>query len=148
MKRFLYYFWSATWNCISTFIGIFIVLALLITGHRPHMFGPTICFKLNQQWSGGFSMSFVTVTSGDCESYDMLAHEYGHSLQGLVFGPLMLFIISIPSAIRYWYRSWYYEKYGADAYFKLTRYDSIWFEKTATRYGKRYSNKGWYQDKD
>jgi len=146
MKRFLYYFWSSTWNCLSTVIGVVIAVSLLITGHKPRMFGPTICFKVNQQWSGVFSMSFITVISGDCESYHMLAHSYGHSLQGLIFGPLMLFIITIPSTIRYFYRSWYYDEYGQDAYFKLTRYDSIWFEKTAVKYGKKYSDRSWYKD--
>lgn len=29
------------------------------------------------------------------------AHEFGHTFQNCLLGPLMLFVVSLPSAIRY-----------------------------------------------
>ena len=32
-------------------------------------------------------------------------HEFGHSFQNAILGPFMIFLVSIPSAIRYWYQT-------------------------------------------
>ena len=45
----------------------------------------------------------------------------------------MLFVITIPSVIRYWYRNWALAQ-GK----KLPDYDAIWFEGQATKWGKKY----------
>ena len=62
----------------------------------------------------------------------MLYHESGHGIQNLLFGPLMPFVVSIPSAIRYWYRE-YLMKVKKIKCWNLPDYDSIWFEGTATK---------------
>jgi hypothetical protein len=64
-----------------------------------------------------------------------MAHECGHGLQNIMFGPLFIFIIFIPSCIRYWYRELRYERKGI---MPPTSYDSIWFEGWATELGKKY----------
>lgn len=43
---------------------------------------------------------------------DCKLHEYGHSIQSIIFGPLYLIVIGIPSVMRVWY-SWYYYKRNA-----------------------------------
>ena len=62
-------------------------------------------------------------------------HEYGHSIQNCFYGPLMPFIVMIPSIIRFWYIEIFYyrkkKKYGK-------AYDSIWFEKQATNLGTNF----------
>lgn len=64
-------------------------------------------------------------------------HESGHGIQNIMFGPLMPFIVSIPSCIRYWYRE-YLVRSGKKKYYELPEYDSIWFEGMATRLGEKY----------
>lgn len=49
----------------------------------------------------------------------------------------MPFFISIPSAIRYWHRRYLY-KYNKPKYCKMPGYDSVWFERQATRLGLDY----------
>ena len=39
----------------------------------------------------------------------------------------MIFIVMIPSAVRYWYREYIYRK-DRERYYKLPDYDAIWFE--------------------
>lgn len=60
---------------------------------------------------------------------NVLPHEYGHSIQNIIFGPLFPFVIGIPSALRYWYRELNSEKI-------TTPYDAIWFEGWASKLGK------------
>ena len=54
-----------------------------------------------------------------------------------MWGILMPFVISIPSAIRYWYREIIYRT-NRTKYSKLPPYDSIWFEGQATSLGINY----------
>ena len=54
-------------------------------------------------------------------------HEYGHTFQNAILGPFFIFIVAIPSAIRYWYRE-FSKKTQPD-------YDAIWFEGSATEIG-------------
>ena len=70
---------------------------------------------------------FLTDTS---DSYHVKCHEYGHSLQNCLWGPIGIFVITIPSAIRYWVFH-FREKFGK----KNPSYDSIWFEGQATKWG-------------
>lgn len=66
-------------------------------------------------------------------------HEAGHGVQNIMFGPLMPFLVSIPSAIRYWHREYIYRT-NRIKYRKLPSYYSIWFERDATDYGMIYFN--------
>ncbi len=39
-------------------------------------------------------------------------HEYGHSIQSLLLGPLYLPVVGLPSYLRTVYARWYYQKHG------------------------------------
>ena len=138
MKKILsysfYWFWSLTWGCIMTTIGLLVAIVLLITKHKPQTFGPNVYFVVGKQWGGvNFGPIFV------CSKNSMLhtkCHEAGHGLQNLIWGPLMPFVIAIPSAIRYWYIEYIYRT-NIDKYNTLPAYDSIWFEGQATRWGEK-----------
>jgi len=43
---------------------------------------------------------------------DCRMHEYGHTRQSLMLGPLYLFVVGIPSLSRVLYSKWYYKKHG------------------------------------
>ena len=106
MKKMFSYtiFWilQCTWGIIMTLIGGLVALALLITGHKPHHIGPTIYFKVGKNW-GGFEMGGFFICDQNCNK-SLMYHECGHGIQNLIFGPLFPFIITIPSATRYWLR--------------------------------------------
>ena len=128
-----YWLWSITWGCIMTAIGFVVALFCLITGHRPYRLGPNIYFKVGNGW-GGFECGPFFVVCKDTKTTQY--HEAGHGLQNLIWGPLMPFVISIPSAIRYWYRE-YLVRFKGKKRWDLPYYDSIWFECQATRWGEK-----------
>ena len=47
----------------------------------------------------------------------------------------MPFVVCIPSAVRYWYREF---KYHRKKLTPPTKYDDIWFEGQATKWGSEY----------
>ncbi|MBQ4381441.1 MAG: hypothetical protein II794_01725 [Oscillospiraceae bacterium] len=128
-----FYALSLTWGCITTLGGALVALALLITGHRPKKWGYAWCFEAGRGW-GGFSMGPFLVTCRD-GGQRLRDHEFGHSIQNCRFGPLMPFLVSIPSSTRYrWrlFRERVLKKPSA------TPYDSVWFEAQATRLGTEF----------
>lgn len=144
LKRILYYVWLVVYAFPSTLLGLLVALVMLITGHKPFMFGPTIVFSFKGNGNFGFNLGFFVFTSKDGkDSYSLLAHEYGHSLQALILGPLWLFVIALPSVIRFYYRRLYRKIKGNIAFRSLPSYDAVWFEGTATKYGEKYSLKSW-----
>ncbi len=55
-------------------------------------------------------------------------HEFGHTVQNCLFGPLFPFLVAIPSATRYWLREIFPNK-------EWGPYDGAWFEDAATQCG-------------
>lgn len=104
MKKFLSYFvyWliQCTWGLPMTLIGAIIALGLLISGHKPKHLGPTVYFEVGENWGGVELGGFFL-----CDKHSPLEtkyHECGHSLQNMIWGPLMPFVVCLPSAARYW----------------------------------------------
>jgi len=134
--RWLYYLLACTWGFIFTLIGLLITGVLAIA----KLFNKNISFekynwiyfaKVGPDYWGGFEMGLMFVR--DQKSYYVInEHEFGHTFQNCLFGPFMLFLVSLPSAIRYWYRELKYERKGL---IPPTDYDAIWFEDAATRCG-------------
>lgn len=135
IQYIIYWLISLTWGCLMTTVGLLVALGCLITGHKPRTLGPNIYFKVGHNW-GGVEFGPIFVVSKDANLHTIL-HEAGHGIQNLIWGPLMPFVISIPSAIRYWYREIIYRK-NREKYWTLPGYDSIWFEGQATRLGDEY----------
>lgn len=102
LKTIGFWFIQCTWGFLSTFVGAIIILVLLIAGKKPHRVGPVIYIEVGKYW-GGLELGGFFICcehSSDHTKY----HEAGHALQNLIFGPLSIFLIGIPSATRYWLR--------------------------------------------
>lgn len=137
-NKFLYYFLNLTWGMPLTFIGIIVSLIMLIFGKRPKRHGGCWYFTTDKI-SGGVDLGLVFLTDTK-EIKGTMNHEFGHSIQNALFGPLMIFVIAIPSFVRYWYREFKYHKKGIKP---KTAYDDIWFEGQATSLG--YKNIKYWQ---
>lgn len=135
INKIVYYVLAITWGLPLTLIGGLVALVLLATGHRPKRFGWCLYFEVGTGW-GGLELGLIFLCQKNAP-YDTKAHEFGHSIQNCFFGPLMIFIVSIPSAIRYWVRIWKTKRGEKN----LPPYDSIWFEGQATQLGKKYMEK-------
>lgn len=136
LKRIGFYFLSWTWGFIMSFIGLWPILVLACTG-RVHVFHGRLYGVIGKDW-GGVNFGCFFLVCEDCINDDHVrAHESGHGLQNIIFGPFMVFVVAIPSAIRYWYRMSVWRR-SPEEYAKLPEYDAIWFEGGATRWGKKY----------
>lgn len=98
LKTVLYWLWSCTWGCIMTVIGAVVALGLLITGHKPKVFHYNVYFAFGRGWGGVNFGAFFFLSAWSPDSTKQ--HEAGHGLQNLIYGPLMPFVVAIPSAFR------------------------------------------------
>ena len=129
-KIFMFYFLSFTWGLPFTLVGLIVAFVLKLLGYRSEKFALVRFFEIGKNW-GGIDLGLFFVTSQN-STFRIRCHEFGHAIQNCMFGPLTLFIICIPSAIRYWYRELHYYRRGKEP---KTNYDDIWFEGQATRLG-------------
>ena len=134
-KAILFWLASCTWGILMTLFGAIVALALLISGHKPKTFHYLVYFEVGNGW-GGFEAGPFFVANKGVGLY-LKQHEAGHGLQNIMLGPLMPFLVSIPSAIRYWYRE-IVVRTGKKNPDELPPYDSIWFEGWATKLGEKY----------
>lgn len=145
-------FWlvSCTWGIIMTIIGAVATVGLNLIKVIGTWFGKDLKIKTHRN-----GCSFITEVGGNwgglelgafalCGNYsednkDWFAHtrkhEFGHAIQHLYMGPLFIFVVEIPSAIRYWYKR-IMQKRGKK--FPNNWYDSIWFEGGATKTGEKF----------
>ena len=133
----LFYILSFTWGILTSLIGFLILIPFIFTKrvYKTHgrLYG-VFPKAFKEGW--GFEMGCFFFVSYDCAHNGyMHAHEMGHGLQNIVWGPLMLFVISIPSCFRFWYREFKYYRKGKTP---NTNYDDIWFEGQATKWGLIY----------
>lgn len=109
MKVFLYRLWQCTWGCVQTLLGALVFLCNRKAKHY-HYHGAIVT-----QWASKSSVSlgmFVFVTA-EPYFYDklkneysktelserLLVHEYGHTIQSMILGPLYLIVMGIPSTL-------------------------------------------------
>ncbi len=137
LKRILFYILSFTWGSLASLIGFIIMIPFLVTGQCQVEHG-RLCgiFPKAFGYGWGFSLGCFIFVSYDCaDDSHVIKHELGHGIQNIIWGPLMLFVIFIPSMIRFWYRNMKYERKGIRP---PTAYESIWFESQATDWGYKY----------
>ena len=126
---------SLTWGLPLTLAGSLVALVCLLTGHRARRWGPCVYFEFPGSWGGcEFGLFFLTDGTRDDR---LRSHELGHGLQNCLFGPLMPFLVTLPSACRYWNRR---GKLRRGVRLRVP-YDGIWFESQATRLGRAYIEK-------
>ena len=135
-KIFMFYFLSFTWGLPFTLFGLIIAFALKLLGYLSKKFALVRFFEIGEDW-GGLELGLFFVANQN-STFKLRCHEFGHTIQNCIFGPLTPFIICIPSAIRYWYRELHYYRRGKEP---KTNYDDIWFEGQATRLGMRFACK-------
>ena len=160
LRRILYVLWQCTWGFVQTLAGACVFLYCLAKGYPVSRYRGAVLVR----WQKKSSMSlglfiFVArkvnpwkveiVPTGESEAeveldylepevaeQTIIRHEYGHTIQSLIFGPLYLIVIGIPSFI--WanipriQRRW--RPGGLRAYF------GFWTERWATALGERFGS--------
>ena len=124
MNKKLFYTLNMTWGIIMNVIGYICAGVLSAAGIKPERHKGLLVYRVGENW-GGLNLGLVVLASHRA-SEKTLNHEVGHAIQNAIYGPFHIFIVAIPSAIRYWYRTFTSPS---------TAYDSAWFEGQATEWG-------------
>lgn len=95
--KFLYYLLQFTWGLPQNLLGYFLTRKYK---ESEEFFGSRIYYH-NDNW-GGISLGmFIIINAGKGKEWidSVKVHEYGHSIQSIILGPLYLFVIGLPSLI-------------------------------------------------
>lgn len=130
--RALFYLIQFTWGLPVNLVGL--ILFLCCRGRfRSERFCNSVATCL-PKLGGGFSIGvflFIGASStADCPG--LCAHEYGHTIQCLLLGPLYWLVVALPSAVWCHAFSGYRRKRG-------TPYDALYCERWATAWGRAWS---------
>ena len=97
IKTFIYYFLQFTWGIIQNVIGLLLWLILfIINPKRKHK---TFYGSIVSYWKIKSSLSLGIFIFLGRDDNRLLVHEYGHTIQSIILGPLFLPMIGIPSFI-------------------------------------------------
>ena len=145
MKKIWYIMLQIVWGFPQTLLG-FIVFIITIKCPHNYFFG-SIC--TSWKWKGSISLGLFIFVSDDPfyyyqsqkskytydEFFSMLvAHEYGHTIQSLIFGPFYLLVVGIPSIL--WSRLPIFRKKRVK---EKKSYFAVYPENQATKLGEKFT---------
>ena len=91
MTTLLFRLWQWTWGFPQSLVGLIIYL---LNRDKPH---ETYRGCIVTHWDNGGSLGVGMFLFLGCDDPRVRVHEFGHSAQSLILGPLFLPIMGIPS---------------------------------------------------
>lgn len=131
VKRLLYTLLQCTWGIAQTIAGAAMFLVLIGRKHFIYRGCVATVWKRRDSASVGIFI-FVSETLCGRLRDEIIVHEYGHTVQSVILGPLYPFVISIPSAV--WCLT---PKFVRMRQEKGISYYSFYTERWANRLGSR-----------
>jgi len=108
---FLFYLWQFTFGIAQNIIGLIMLIFYKFRGAESEWYHNALITYIDKKNFGGVSLGmFIFINKnrvGDAR-HDTKIHEYGHTVQTMILGPLWLFVIAIPSVI--WCNTPYFVK--------------------------------------
>lgn len=135
MKRLLYIVWQYTWGLLQNLAGGTIYAFYRLRG-CPHFAYQGALAVIWPVRSGSMSLGRFLFLHESYRPGDraLLAHEYGHTIQSLIAGPLYLFVIGLPSLL--WAGLPVFQRRRHDRH---VSYYSFYPEKWANALGARFA---------
>lgn len=102
MKKTLFYVVQFTWGIVQNCVGLIGFLILSGKFRHDRFQNAFVTYVDSDKPFGGISLGvfiFVNGKKPDEWLHDTRIHEYGHTIQSLVLGPLYFLVIGIPSMI-------------------------------------------------
>jgi len=123
-----------TWGILQNVLGALILLVLtIINPLRNHFYyHGAIVTEWRFDFSCGCGMFIFYGHKDAKDSKEVLVHEYGHTLQSIVLGPLFMFVIAIPSML--WAFIPYFVKLRKR---RNIKYVDFYCEKWANKWGEK-----------
>lgn len=94
MKRLLYWILQWTWGFPQSIVGFILFLLYLKCPH--YEFHGAIVTEWDSPNSVGLGM-FIMLAKDHPQKVPLRAHEYGHTVQSLILGPLFFLLVGFPS---------------------------------------------------
>ena len=105
MRTLLFILTQCTWGILQTLVGFVIFMINVRRKHYLYHGAIVTEWKLRSSLSMGLFL-FVASETGACGQYSkeevaqrLVVHEYGHSVQSLILGPMYMFAMAFPSMI-------------------------------------------------
>lgn len=143
MKKFLFYLIQFTWALPQNLVGC-IAYLILSRKYKHERFHNAFITYISKKNFGGVSIGifiFINPDKKEAWLHDTRIHEYGHTIQSLVLGPLFPFVIALPSVI--WCGSARLNKYRKD---NDVSYYWLYCEGWANLWGARFSKENFISD--
>lgn len=135
MKRLLYILWQWTWGLPQNLVGLCFYLYYRAKGcvSFPYQ-GARVTVWTRRSGSMSMGRYLFMEPSWTPGNHSLLAHEYGHTIQSLFFGPIYLLSVGLPSIL------WA----GLPCFRRMRQagkrsYYSVYPERSATRLGERFA---------
>lgn len=101
-KSVLFYLWQFTFGIVQNLIGLAMFIFHKLKGAESETYHNAVITYIEKKNFGGVSLGmFIFINknrTGDAR-HDTKIHEYGHTVQTMILGPLWLFVIAVPSTI-------------------------------------------------
>lgn len=133
--RLLFYLLQFTWGLSVNLAGLIVYLCCRARFPAERFQNGIVTWLPGNR--GGLSLGcflFVSVRDGE-ERRRLCAHEYGHTIQCLVLGPLYWLVVALPSVIWCHCFADYRKKRGVP-------YDALYCERWATAWGRKWAGAG------
>ncbi len=138
-----YYLVQFTWGILQNLAGCFWFLCCL--GKKHSVYHGAILTRISmKRFSGGFTFGcfiFLTEPMGKETEHDILIHEYGHTIQSLILGPVWSLVIGLPSML--WCNLPLFRRLRSR---KGIAYSRLYCEGWANRLGERVTGEKQYSE--
>lgn len=132
LREALFVFLQCTWGLPQTIAGFIVYLICRMRGCECFFFGGAICTEWHRD--DGISLGlFIFCPAGG----GIHLHEYGHTVQSLLLGPLYLALVSLPSLM--WAGLPVFRRMRRE---KRVPYSRLFCEGWADRIGAKYEKHG------
>lgn len=127
--RVLFYLLQFTWGLSVNLAGLLVLLCCRRCIRRERFRNGIVTYLPGNR--GGLSLGiFIFLSTGPgSDRLGLCAHEYGHTIQCLLLGPLYWIVIAVPSVIWCHCFAGYRKRHGVS-------YDALYCEHWATAWGK------------
>lgn len=102
IRAILFYFWQFTFALIQNIAGFVMFVIYKAKGSESEVFHNAVITYIEKKNFGGVSLGMFIFINKNVKGerlHDMQIHEYGHTVQSLILGPVWLFVIALPSFI-------------------------------------------------
>lgn len=97
--RFLYWLLQLTWGILQNLLGLFLwlILTVLKPCRKRFVYHGAFVSQWRLKFSMGLGLFIFYGHEGAPDAAEVLVHEYGHTIQSVILGPLFVLVIGIPS---------------------------------------------------